>query len=246
METRPITDLFDARSGAAEPHEVLRDYHYRRIDRISDGEFEMNGDKKGIILVHIATVNALGPYLKDEIDVAELVDSSTQFPILMRSSYSNYSERVVSCARGAKASNPTDGDELSCTWIDRTGIVEAISTDLISERRDQMCITTKTLEKTITYLVSSYIDNFVGSENDFVLTTMSYMNIDGVYTPKIGRGIHTHREIKPSFIETPTVSVTPGNVRKQLTPLLRPFWQAVGYTESPYMTEDGWQLKNDD
>jgi hypothetical protein len=246
METRPITDLFDARSGAVEPHEVLRDYHYRRIDRINDGEFEINGNEKGIVLIHIATTDALGPYLKDEIDAAEFLNSSSKFPILMRSTYSDYSEYVELCSRGVKASKRTDSDEIACTWIDRTGVVEAISTDLLYEQRGKLTIGTETLERAITHLVTSYIEKISEPNNDFVLVTVSYLNMDEVHTPRIGDGFVSPQEIGSSFIETPVVSVTQDDIREQITPLLRPFWQAAGYNESPYMTENGWDFKDND
>ncbi|NGM71618.1 hypothetical protein G6M89_21985 [Natronolimnobius sp. AArcel1] len=245
MDTRPITDLFDARSSAIEPHEVLRDYHYRRIDRIDDEGFEINGDDKGIILTHIATVDALGPYLEDQVDVAEFVDSSTKFPVLKRSPYSNVSDHLNLCSRGAKATKSTKSDQFACTWIDRTGVVEAISTDLVYEQRDKLTIQTEVLERSMTQLVTSYFEKVAEPNDDIILATVTYLGFDGVYTPRIG-DFGRHHEIKTSFIETPVVSVTEENTRKQITPLLRPLWQEVGYSESPYMTEDGWKFKDND
>jgi hypothetical protein len=246
METRPITDLFDARTGTVEPHEALRDYHYRRIDRVNEGEFEFSENSRGVILVHIATADALDPYLEDKIDAAEFVNSSAKFPILMRSRYSSFSDHTELCSRGIKASKSVDNDEIACTWIDRTGVVEAISTNLVYERKEVKTISTETLEKAVTSLVKSYLEEIAGVDEDFVLATMSYLNMKEVHIPRIEGVSMRPKEVDSSFIETPIVSITQENIRKQLTPLLRPFWQALGFSQSPYMTEDGWRLEYND
>ncbi|WP_394743161.1 hypothetical protein [Natronococcus roseus] len=244
MKTRPITDLFDACSGAVEPPDILRDYHYRRIDRVNDGEYEIDENKKGIILVHISLADFFGPYLDDRIDAAEFVESSTEIPIIKRASYSNFSDRVSLCSRGVKASKSVNNNVTACTWIDRTGVLEAISTDLVYEQENQgPIISTETLERTLSELITSYLETVVESDDDLIFATISYLNMDGVYTPRMG-SFDRPREIETPFIETPVVTIRNENIRKQLTPLLRPFWQAVNYFESPYMTEDGWEFED--
>ena len=246
MKTRPITDLFDARSASIEPHETLRDYHYRRIDRINDGEFDVEEDQQGIILTHVASVDSLGPYLADRIDVEWFFENVKKIPLIKRSSYSDFNGRFDLCARGVKATKHSNDGTVAYTWVDRTGVLESITTDLIYEKKnEEMTITTETLERSLTNLITWYLEYVHESDDDPVFITISYLNMDGINTSRIGRGFGSVREIETSFIETPIVPVSEGNVREQLTPLLRPFWQEVNYTKSPYMTENGWKFNED-
>ncbi len=244
MKTRPITDLFDARTVTVDPHETLRDYHYRRIDRLNDGEFPIQEENNGILLVHVASVNSLGPYLNDRIEVPTLLDEVEKIPVLKRSRYSDYGERFNFCSRGVEGSKSSGDSIVASTWLDRTGILESISSDLVYEKDNGLALTTETLEKSLTQMVDWYLERISELDDDPVFVTMSYLNMSGIYTPRIGGGFARPREVETSFIETPIVTISEdnGNVRDQLTPLLRPFWQEVQYRESPYMKEDGWQF----
>jgi len=241
MGTRPITDLFDARTSGGEGYDTLRDFHYRRIDRLHDDEFEIKADEKGIILCHLASPEALQPYLEDRINIQEVVNSSKELPILMRSTYSDYSQYPNYCSRGLRTTKRIDEDLTASTWVDRTGVLEALSTDLIITQEDPPRITTKTLELALTKMVEDYLQNFTSSDSA-IFGTVSYLNMNDIKPTGRAREHSIRSSIDTSFIETPVIPIENGDVREQLTPLLRPFWQAAKYGDSPYMTEDGWEI----
>lgn len=240
MQTQPIKDLHESLKITNQPEDSLREYHYRRSNRLTAGDFDLSENSRPTILLHVASPNSLDSYTSDNIDAAQFSDSYRDFPAIVRGQAQK--ERGELCSRGYIAANRREGEYSSATWVDRTGILEAVSTDVFysTNEGNEYRLSDEPFENSLVKIVEAYIERINDGEQEEVLVTVSYHHLENAGF-NTRRGFHSLSFDTP-LIETPVVKLGSSDLREELDPLICPVWNALGRKTSPLMEEGNWKL----
>lgn len=243
MPSEPLRDLHDARLGTATDIDAFREYHYRRRHLHSNNATEVNGISDGYVIIHIGSSEQISPIQDPKFDPAELAETREKWTVIKRGK--EQSVRPSFDANGLIAIyEDHHSNRNAITRVHRSQMLEAVSTDIIDKRRGngELIFAAGKFEQALVNLAKEYVERFCAGNREGVFIASPYINFEDVrvYPHKHHRPIIIGEEV----IESPVISLGPEEIRRELSPVIRPFWNAVNRTQSRYKTDNGWEYNN--
>lgn len=224
--------------------EALREFHYRRCDRITDYEF-VGGDEP-VVIVHTAVPFMIADQ-RQRVDPIELVKDGEQTSLI---GDTRRSFKFDPASRTARATDrtATQGGATASKIIHDIGVAESVSTAVFDQREEPPTLRTESLEQSLVESVKDTVQFFHSQDaGKPTIVTVSYLNIEEssmTRNTRMGR----RSTLDAPKIDTPIAEV-PLQIhpRKELDPVLKPVWDEAGVMSSDYIDEDGeWMLEIDE
>lgn len=240
----PYQDLHNAAIRSNDGATIFYDYHHRRKNAQYRLNASVDGFDNGAVIVHVTSPNFLQNTPTNQINVGQLLQDYQDWPVLKCGDRLHTGSKLDH--RGLIA-HQNDGFENrgTVTRIDRSGILEAVSTSVLSNRNnsdeDASLFVTLKFEEGLVNLVGKYIERLQDGNQEGTLVTVSYVNLDGVLIRTRG-GVRRESEIKGTPVRTPVTRLGDGDIRHELTPVIQPIWNAIGRSQSGHMRDGEWEL----
>lgn len=240
----PFRDLHEASIYTNHPRDTLREYHHRRNDALYRTTSSIDGFESGAVIVHVSSPEFLESQISDQINPAELQDDYRKFPVLKNGTGSEAGTEIDHKGILATSADRTE-NRRARTRINRSGLLESVSTRIFADKRtgstDKSVLVTGKFEQGLVNVVQTYIDSIRDGMQTDTLVTVSYLNLDNVIIMS-SNSFNRDREMKGTPVQAPVVSLGDGNLRDELTPLIRPIWNAIGLQESEHMIDGEWEF----
>ncbi|SIS09546.1 hypothetical protein [Natronorubrum daqingense] len=246
MTGDPHRDLHNAALRSNDEATIFQEYHHRRKDTQHRLNASVAGFDNGAVIVHVASPAYFQNTPTNQVDVGQLQQDYDNWPIVKTGDRLHTNSKLDSRGIVAHQDDPFENRE-TVTRVDRSGILEAVSTSVLSNRNNNdeetsQFVTSK-FEKGLVSLVDAYIERLREGNQEGTLVTVSYVNLDGVLIRTRG-GFSRHSEIKDTPVRTPVTILGDGNLRDELTPVIQPLWNAIGYSQSSHMRDGEWEFES--
>lgn len=240
----PFRDLHEASIYTNHPIDTLREYHHRRNDALYRTTASIEGFDGGAVIVHVTSPEFLESPTADQINPAELQEDHRKLPVLKNGTGSETGSEIDH--RGVLATTADRRENRRArTRIGRSGILESVSTKILADKwagdTDKSVLVTGKFEQGLVNIVQTYIDRIRDGVQTETLATVSYLNLDDVIITS-SNDFNRDREMKGTPVRTPVVSLGDENLRDELTPLIRPIWNAIGRKKSEHMIDGEWEF----